>query len=76
MSMTGLYVNQTTAASTSSEANSSYIIKALVGTGPDYCTATCAVDGTNITLTWSKNNTPTGTLNIAWEVEGETTTTT
>jgi hypothetical protein len=33
-------------------------------------TATVAFDGTNITLTWSKTNTPTGTAYIMWEAIG------
>jgi hypothetical protein len=30
-------------------------------------TATVTFDATNITLTWSKSNTPTGTANLVWE---------
>lgn len=32
-------------------------------------TATISVDATNITLTWSKTSTPTGTVQIMWEAE-------
>lgn len=35
-----------------------------------YNQAVCTVDATNITLTWTKSGSPTGTGNIMWEVEG------
>jgi hypothetical protein len=36
----------------------------------NYQTAVATMDATNITLTWTKVGTPTGTANIVWEVEG------
>lgn len=60
--------NQTVGSSTS------YILK-LMGTAATnaFQTATVAVDATNITLTWTKTNSPTGTVTILWEAEGYTT---
>lgn len=35
----------------------------------DYIEAGIAVDATNITITWSKTNTPTGTAKLVWDAE-------
>jgi hypothetical protein len=36
----------------------------------DYQKGVVSVDATNITITWTKVNTPTGTAIIHWEAEG------
>jgi hypothetical protein len=39
------------------------------GTNADRLEGTVSVDATNITITWAKTDTPTGTANILWEAE-------
>ena len=47
--------------------SATYIIE-LLNSGLGTAYATVAVDITNITLTWSKSSSPTGTANLLWEV--------
>ena len=56
-------------ATTSSVANttSSYIAYYEPGDGGTYSRATITVDDTNITLTWTKGGTPTGTIHLLIE---------
>lgn len=42
----------------------------FLGDGSDIVTATAEFDATNITITWAKTGSPTGTINFLWEVEG------
>jgi hypothetical protein len=56
----------------------SYVIKLsdpASNPATNFQTATVTVDGSNITLTWSKTGTPTGTVTFFWEAEGITTAT-
>ena len=46
-----------------------YIIYIYHANGGEYSRASVAVDATNITLTWTKNSSPTGTANILWEAQ-------
>lgn len=46
-----------------------YVIKLYAGGGTAQARATIAVDATNITLTWSKSSTPTGTAYFTWFVQ-------
>lgn len=57
------------AAADTTETSTSFVIK-FFDTGANlskYQTATVAVDATNITLTWTKTSTPTGTVTFLWE---------
>lgn len=47
--------------------DTSNVVRLYSGGTANYAYATAAVDGTNITLTWSKNNSPTGTAYLIWE---------
>lgn len=44
-------------------------LSGMAGNNAHEAHATVAVDATNITLTWAKTNTPTGTAVILWEAE-------
>ena len=55
-------------ANTIIESSTTQIIRASVDS-TNFAKAVVSVDGTNIILTWTKTNTPTGTVNIMWEVE-------
>lgn len=52
-----------------SDLDSSNIIHGSWSNASDTANATITVDATNITLTWTKAGTPTGTLTIIWEAE-------
>lgn len=57
-----------TANSTGANDTSNIIYLSTDGSGK-FAHATMVVDATNLTLTWSKDSTPTGTANIIWEVQ-------
>lgn len=58
------------------DVDTAFVIKLYEAGNPvKYQTATVAVDATNITLTWTKTSTPTGTIYFLWEAEGPNTTT-
>ncbi|HBP65505.1 MAG TPA: hypothetical protein DD730_14905 [Desulfosporosinus sp.] len=57
-----------TSTTTACVLNNSTIINIEQG-GANNISGICSVDGTNITLTWARNNAPSGTLNILWEAE-------
>jgi len=59
--------NNSTDRSGNSTTNVLSIIGSVSGSQQD---ATIAVDATNITLTWTKTGSPTGTAQIIWEAEG------
>ena len=47
------------------------VLKAVfLGSGGDSVNGTITMDATNITITWAKTGSPTGTINFFWEVEG------
>ena len=50
------------------EASTAYVIKLYDATGESQ-SGTIAIDATNITLTWTKVSTPTGTARIMWSAE-------
>ena len=54
-------------ANTNSNNSQIITLNKVDGTNPHNATATIAFDATNITLTWSKNSTPTGTASFMWE---------
>jgi len=45
-----------------------------IGSNDRYNEATVTTDSTNISITWSTSNSPTGTGNISWQAIGQTTT--
>lgn len=51
------------------DASNWVILSGLAGNNAHSASATGTVDATNITLTWSKSNSPTGTAGLMWEVE-------
>lgn len=57
----------TNGASPSLVGNSATAAIALYRTATAYQTGVVTVDGTNITITWTKTSTPTGTAHILWE---------
>ncbi len=42
----------------------------VAGSSPNNQTGVVTMDSTNIVITWTKSNTPAGTVNIMWEAEG------
>lgn len=46
---------------------SSSVVKLLGGSSSAYQSWVVTMDATNIIITWTKNNSPTGTVNITWE---------
>lgn len=65
-----LYEMTTTSGATFSsftQGTSSHVIN--MGGNTNFATATATFDATNITLTWTKTGTPTGTANIVWETQ-------
>jgi hypothetical protein len=51
------------------DTSSSYIV-IYNNADTDLQVASVAYDATNITLTWTKTGSPTGTLQIMWEAQG------
>lgn len=66
----GVYVTQNPAGSSSGGVLTSYIIRAYPpGDITNSNAATVTVDATNITVSWSKNGSPTGTYSYMWEAQ-------
>jgi len=69
---TGLLLREgsSTAEADTAISSSSFIIRMHSDDATYYQTGTITVDATNITITWTKNGSPSGTQTFYWEVEG------
>lgn len=64
-------ISITTSATTGGQTNldTNSVTELTDAAGTKACSAVLTVDATNITLTWTKVSTPTGTVNIVWQAE-------
>lgn len=69
---TCIYDYSDNASAFGSGSTTSYAIRVLGATTPasNYQTGVITVDATNITITWTKTGSPTGTAQIRWEAHG------